>query len=218
MEHEMKEGQQFGRLVTRGYSHGCSAMARSARLDGDTMTTTIQLNAAALTRLIDSDPEFGIQLKKIVLAEIVRGFFRKDMTKIIAELEPDMFKLAVTTLQQDEDVAALVRKVLNESTVKRDASWAARVTPTEQMRELIAEEATKARNRAVAAATTEFNDQIAAKVAAYLVEMEVEGRVEKRVERLTNEYIERMVDKRFKDRLAELAKTRRRRASEDAPS
>lgn len=170
------------------------------------MTTIIQLNAAALTRLIDSDPEFGIQLKKVVLGEIVRGFFRKDMTKIIAELEPQMFQMAIVTLQGDEDGAALVRKALNESVVKRDASWAGRVTPTKQMRELIADEATKARNRAVAAATTEFNDQIAAKVAEYLAEMEVEGRVEKRVERLTNEYIERMVDKRFKERLAELAK------------
>lgn len=170
------------------------------------MTTTIMLNAAALQRLIDLDPEFAIQLKKIVLGEIVRGFFRKDMTKIIAELEPEMFKQAVATLQGDEDGAALVRKALNESVVKRDALWSSRVTPSEQMRELVAEEATKARNRAVADATTEFNNQIAAKVAAYLAEMEVEGRVEKRVERLTSEYIERMVDKRFKDRLAELAK------------
>ena len=169
------------------------------------MAVTIGLNRAALMALIDADPEFAISLKRTLLGQIVRGFFEKHMTKVINELEPELFKQAVATFQGDEDGAALVRKALNESVIKRDASWASRITPTEQMRELIAEEATKARNRAVADATTEFNDHIATKVAEYLAEMQVEGRIEKRVERLTDEYVNRMVDKRFKERLAALA-------------
>lgn len=167
--------------------------------------TTITLDRRALRQLIESDPEFKLSLKGAVLSEIGARYFEKDLRRLVAAAEPEMFAKALAALQQDEDVSAAVGRALSEAVVKRD-SWHWSGTLTDSMRKLIADEVKRVVDRTVSDAVTTYGAEIADRVHRHLQGLSVDDRVERRVARLTDEYVNARVKAEFDRRVAELGK------------
>lgn len=170
------------------------------------MTTVITLDRNALKMLIDSDPEFSVSLKGAVLGQIGLRYFEKDVRRIIAAAEPEMFAKALSALQQDEDARAILKKTLTEAVVQRTDSWTGTVSLTEKVKQMIADEVSRIRDKAVHDAIATVNADIADRVHKHLADLNSDDRIERRVSRLTDDYINGEVKRRFDQRLAELAK------------
>lgn len=171
------------------------------------MTIIITLSRPALAHLIESDPEFALSLKGAVLTQIGLRYFEKDVRRVIAAAEPEMFAKALKALQDDKDGIALVRSALEQALVQRPDNWGSRITLTEKMKSLITEEVERIRDRAVRDAIETVNQDISDRVHKHLADLNTDDRIERRVDRLTDAYINEQVDKRFKERLAALAAT-----------
>lgn len=168
--------------------------------------TTITLDRRAMHALIDSDPDFTLSLKGAVLTEIARKFFEKDVRRIIAAAEPEMFAKALAALQKDADVAELVRRALTQAVIERPSGPWSNNTLTAEMRDAVAREVARVQDAAAAKAVADVGRQIEARVLARLAELNTDERIEKRVERLTEDHINKRVDERFRQRLADLQK------------
>lgn len=170
------------------------------------MSVTISLNRQALHDLIDKDPEFNLELKNAVLAEVARRIFEKDFKRVIEQSGPDLFRQAVAAVQADHNIQILVTKALNSAIVDPGQYYNPTLKPDVRARINEAVEAEK--NKVITTATAElafvFDNRAKEVVKKWSDEVELNDRVEKRVNRLTEEAINKMVDEKVEARLAEI--------------
>jgi len=170
------------------------------------VTTAISLNRQALHDLIDKDPEFSLELKQAVLAEVARRIFEKDFKKVIEQCGPEIFREAVAAVQANANFSRLVQNALNASIVDPGAYYNPTLKPEvrERLNQAVAAEKNKVVSNATAELTASFAASIQAAVDKITADYSVEDRIEKRVARLTDEAINKMVDDKVNARLAEI--------------
>ncbi|ESX17850.1 hypothetical protein X766_15670 [Mesorhizobium sp. LSJC255A00] len=170
--------------------------------------TAIIINRTALKALIDADPDFELQLKGAVIAEIGRRFFEKDAKRVIAAAEPELFAHALNSLQQDHEILVLIQKALTASIVHRDQGYWNRVKLTPEIQKLINEAVENTKRRAIQDASMQvgnaYSAEIQKAVDARLSKANVEELIAKRVDRLADEYINARANELFNARVAKL--------------
>ncbi|RWN60185.1 hypothetical protein [Mesorhizobium sp.] len=170
--------------------------------------TTITLNRTALKALIDADPEFALQLKNNVIAEVGRRFFEKDAKRVIAAAEPELFAKALNSLQQEKDLTILVQKALDAAVTVKDRDWYARVRLSDEVQKLIVEAVERTKQRAIQDATMQvgnaYSEAIQKAVDAKLATTNVDELIEKRVNRLVEVEINKLAQEKFEQRMDDI--------------
>ena len=168
----------------------------------------ITLDRVALKSLIDSDPDFELELKAAVITEVGRRFFEKDSDRIIKNADKELFDKALRSFQGEQDLLHLVQRALTAYLTKRDSSYYSSVTLSDDARKTLDSYVAMGKERALRDASSrvdaEFTASIQKQVEAKLNDKEIEERIEKRVNRLVDAEIDRRVDERFRERLATL--------------
>lgn len=168
----------------------------------------ISLDRKALKALIDADPQFELDLKNAVVSEVGRRFFEKDAKRVIAAAEPELFAMALAAIQGNEDLAGITKKALEESITHRDSSWygRAQVKPETKacIEQFVAERKVAVVAEASNAISIAFSEQVKKSVETYLALTNIDELIEKRAARLVETEINRMVDERFKARMADI--------------
>lgn len=172
------------------------------------MTTHISLNRTALFALIDADPEFALDLKKSVVAEVGRRFFEKDAKRVIAAAEPELFAQALKAVQDDVDLSIRIQAALRSALTYRDISWLAKskLSPDTQkvLDEAVAEEKRKVVVEATLKISTAFSATINAEVEKRLADPNISELIEKRVNRLVTEEVDKRAEEKFQQRMADI--------------
>jgi len=170
------------------------------------VTVSISLNRQALHDLIDKDPEFSLELKQAVLAEVARRIFEKDFKKVIAECGPELFREAVAATQANANFSNLIQKALNSSIVDPGPYYnpTLKTEVREKLNQAVATEKNKLMANAAAELSIAFATTIQNAVDKIVADYSVEDRIEKRITRLTNEAIDKMVDDKVNARLADI--------------
>ncbi|WP_353645730.1 hypothetical protein [Mesorhizobium sp. WSM2239] len=171
--------------------------------------TTITLNAPALLALIEADPNFYLQVKNHVLAEIGRRMFEKDAKKIIAQTEPELFKQALAAFQRDVDITNTVQFALKAALIPRDRSWYEKPKLSDEAKKLIDEAVSRAKTAAITNAVDPILVEIQKRVQEKIDAMKIDERIEKRVDRLVEEEIERRANERFQAQMAKVREAMR---------
>jgi len=164
--------------------------------------TTITLDRRALKALIDADPDFQLQIKNNVIAEVGRRMFEKDAKKIIAQAQPELFAEALIAFQANVDINTMVALALKEHLTVRDSNWYGRVKLSDETKKLIDAAVDKAKHAAITAAVAPIDAEIQKRIQQRLDAMKIDERIEKRVDRLVEEEIERRAHEKFKERWA----------------
>lgn len=169
----------------------------------------ITLDRVALKELIDTDPNFELELKAAVISEVGRRFFEKDSVRIIKEADKELFDQALRSFQGEQDILLLVQQALTAYLTKRDSSYYSSVSLSTEARqtldryvELGIERVLRdASGKVEAAFTASIQKQLDLK----LNDKEIEERIEKRVNRLVDAEIDRRVNEKVAERLAQLS-------------
>ncbi|MEQ1950897.1 hypothetical protein [Mesorhizobium sp. CN2-181] len=170
--------------------------------------TTISLDRKALHSLLDADPDFALDLKKNVLAEVGRRFFEKDAKRVIAAAEPELFAQALKGVQNDHELMEQIKKALSTSIVTKDTNYYNRLKLTDEVMKLINDQVIMMKNRAIQSAldavTMDIAGRIQEAVTKSLEVVSIDERIQKRVDRLTEEYIKSRAEELFKARMADI--------------
>lgn len=168
----------------------------------------ISLDRTALRMLIESDPNFELQLKTAVISEVTRRFFEKDSDRVIRAADPALFDQALKALQRDEDMVGQINHALRNRLLERSTSFFAIQKLSPDLAKVLNDATAAIRQKAVDDATVGISDAINAavtnKVAEIMGSDEVNDRIEKRTNRLVNEYVEKKVGELFQARMADV--------------
>lgn len=152
------------------------------------MTTVIRLDGSALTKLIEMDPDFKLEMQRAVLAEITGKLYRNDVAtdvrKIIEECFQEHKNDLVRAVQEDTALRAELDKKLAstvESVRAGGYGYTTQKKLPDELRGLL--------NRAV---EEKINDAVAAQV----------GTVDRRVKEATD-----LLAKRIEERIPRMAGT-----------
>lgn len=168
----------------------------------------ITLDRVALKALIDADPEFELELKRNVIAEVGRSFFEKDAKRVIAAAEPELFAQALKGLQDDEDLSGFVHRALTASLTARSDDYYRRLKIAPDVRKLIDDAVAEAKQRIVYDAASQiskaYGDAIQKAVDEKLSASDMDERIEKQVNRLVDQEIERRAQEKFEARMKDI--------------
>ncbi|MER8983932.1 hypothetical protein [Mesorhizobium sp. M0843] len=166
--------------------------------------TAIIINRQAMKALIDADPDFELQLKNHVIAEVGRRFFEKDARRVIAAADPELFAHALAALQNDTDLTLLVQQALKQALTFRDGNWLSRTKLHPDVQKLLDEAVAEAKRKSVYDASVLVGQAIKAEVDKRLSDPSITELIEKRVNRLVTEDIEKRAEEMFQQRMASL--------------
>ncbi len=168
----------------------------------------ITLDRLALKALIDADPEFEVELKASVLAEVGRRFFEKDAARIISAAQPELFAQVLKGIQEDSDLLGKIEKALNTSILRRSDDWYGRMKLSPELKAKVEEYVSEMKRRVELQITSQienaYNEAIQKALAAKFEAEDIEERIQKRVARLVEQEIAHRADQKFKARMADL--------------
>ncbi|RWH50271.1 MAG: hypothetical protein EOQ80_04685 [Mesorhizobium sp.] len=170
--------------------------------------TTITFNRPALFALIDADPEFALQLKNNVIAEVGRRFFEKDAKRVIAAAEPELFAQALKSIQDDKDMTIMIQRALASAVTVKTSEWYAKREMSPEVKKVIDTAVEDIKRRAIADASMQvgnaYSEAIQKAVDAKLATTNVDELIEKRVNRLLEVEINKLAQEKFEQRMADL--------------
>ena len=109
------------------------------------MSTTIRLDASALSALIEADPDFKLELQRAVVAEVIKKVYLKDFKVVVEALAPQIVKDLIKESKADADVRREIEDRL-KATVQsiRAGTYSYQTTRTlpAETKQLIAEQVT----------------------------------------------------------------------------
>lgn len=172
------------------------------------MTTYISLNRAALFALIDADPEFALDLKKSVVAEVGRRFFEKDAKRVIAAAEPELFAQALKAVQDDVDLSIRIQAALRAALTHRDSTWLSRTKISADTQKAIDEAVEETKRQVVMDASMKignaYGEAIQKAVDSKLTVSNVDELIERRVNNLVTKEVDRLAEEKFQQRMADI--------------
>lgn len=152
------------------------------------MTTVIRLDASALTKLIEMDPDFKLELQRGVLTEITGKLYRNDVAsdvrKMIEECFKDHQRDLVQAVKDDKELRELMDKKISSLIESVRAGGWGSVAQKKLSPEL--------HGKLIAALEDKVNEAVAAQV----------GTVDRRVKDATE-----LLAKRIEDRLPRMGGT-----------
>lgn len=167
------------------------------------MSIAIRLDAKAVTALIESDPDFKLELQRAVAAEVVRKLILKDVHSLTSREEFKVLQQKLTDAvvddtafrkQLDERLAGLIQSI-------RSGTWglAQQKKPSKELIDLLNKENERIIEDAIRQAT-ESSARIAERITAkydVLIEAEVDRRI--------NRDVAAKIDAKVKERLAAIS-------------
>jgi len=130
------------------------------------MSTTIRLDAQALSSLVANDPDFRLELQRAVVAEVVRKIVFKDMPDALQTIAPKLAGEVISGLRDDAHMSAKLQKEVGEAFKvwkSTSASWShtGKYVLSAEMQKQVSEAVTDLKREAVGAAETAFNAELA---------------------------------------------------------
>lgn len=169
------------------------------------MTTTIRLDASALTALITaSGPEFLVELQRAIVAEMARKAVFKDMPDALQTIMPKLAGEVIASMRNNHAMRNELETQVEAAFKKWEGGhgWASRgkhVIPPE-MRKLISEAIDDMKSQAVSEAEAQFRVDLKAALDARMAI--VMGQVEGYLTKRTNAEVQERVNAAVADRLA----------------
>ena len=171
------------------------------------MSISIKLDRPALRQLIDSDPDFKLELQRAVLSEVVTNLFQKDVRKILEAGDKAFLKQVGETAAENETIMASIREQLDQMLVHRVKIdyWTKRVTLSADLQKVVDDAVANARSKIQMQISSAITEAAEAKLQALLGEKSIEERITSRVDRLVTQHINTEVDRRVTERLNAIA-------------
>jgi hypothetical protein len=162
------------------------------------MSVRIQLDAPAVRAIIASDATFDVELKRAIVAEVVRGLVLRDAQHMIELLEP----VAVAKLQDAINSDHWIRIKLDEAATKlieRDPKTYSGMQPSAATKQRLESVLKPFLDEQVRRISSGMQSEFAAAADKLMADMD--GRVERRLERIVEERMAAEVDRRVKAKM-----------------
>ncbi|MBD9544296.1 hypothetical protein IB276_33155 [Ensifer sp. ENS04] len=172
------------------------------------MTVYLTLNRPAVASLIEQDPDFAFELKIAVVSEVVRKFIERDARRIIKDADPELFAKALEAFRQDADIFTIITQTLTAQLTTKPADYWSKARLSDETKKLVEEQVALLKERTIREAAGEiakpYREAIEKAVADKLAPANLDELVEKRVAFITNQHIDKLVNERVNQRLADL--------------
>lgn len=171
------------------------------------MSTSIKLDRIALRSLIDSDPDFKLELQRAVLSEVVTNLFEKDIRKILEVGDKAFLKQVCEAAADEGRIIDTIKKRFDEFLADRSGStyWDKRVKLSAEGQKIVDQALEDAMTRVTAKISGTISAGATEALDKFTASRSLEERIEKRVNRLTEDHINAEVDRQVKARLAAIA-------------
>lgn len=162
------------------------------------MSVRIQLDAPAVRAIIASDATFDLELKRAIVAEVVRGLVLRDADHMIAQLEP----VAVAKLKDAIEADHWIRVRLDEAAKKlieyKPHSYST-LQPSNETKQRLESAIKPFLDEQLRRISSGMQSEFTAATDKLMADMD--GRVERRLDRLVEERMAAEVDRRVKAKM-----------------
>ena len=159
------------------------------------MTTKVILDRTALTALIESDPDFKLEVQKHILNDVMKNVFLKNIDSAMLKAAP----IALVALHDDAFISASIAEALEKRVAApKNYQKSARLTP--EVQAIIDIEVDNAVAKITKSVASEVHSSYGQLVEDWLTSNDavIAARVEKHLERRVGEEVERRVDDRVR--------------------